>query len=455
MEMRRVNAGLTRSSRGAFAVSFVVHAIVLAAFGVYLVVRYVPYPVDTALAIEWIELPQSQIRKIFPRKEFLPVEKMALVENTFAPRMQATPSPNLIPEVVRRSPALVTQSVELNAHRLSTVLPQATSLANLTDSRVRSSVSVPVGTAPGSTSGRGVETGRVRAAAGDSQGQGLSIVRSTGAESGLSISQPKFADATTLLRDDQLGAVLQGKGNDITGHIRIVRVKHSLSDWWQDPTAMASLIEFLEEHTRIRADMKFEGGALGLTDDRILDAPMLIMTGHDKDITVSRNMARGGPLTEGLSDAERMGLRKYLLDRQGTLFFDDCGFNGLFAEQVRQELRKVLPEYDLQDIPHNHEVYTIFYELSGPPQGGDVFWNSENNPKMSAFKFHKGIVLNGRLAVLYNRKDYMCAMETAEIESRTMLRLRRSPTVYRFMTNLIVYALKHGGNVDRSRYASR
>ena len=45
------------------------------------------------------------------------------------------------------------------------------------------------------------------------------------------------------------------------------------------------------------------------------------------------------------------------------------------------------------------------------------------NPR--SFRFQKGIVIDDRLAVVYNRKDYMCAMETAEIESRTMLRLRR------------------------------
>jgi len=56
------------------------------------------------------------------------------------------------------------------------------------------------------------------------------------------------------------------------------------------------------------------------------------------------------------------------------------------------------------------------------------------------------------LAVVYNRKDYMCAMETAEINSRTMLRMRRSADVHRFMTNLLFYTMKYGGNVDRSQY---
>ncbi len=257
---------------------------------------------------------------------------------------------------------------------------------------------------------------------------------------------------TQLIPHDELGAVLIGEGKNISGQIRLIRIKHSLSDWWQDPTAMESLIKWLESNTKLRADMKYEGGALKLDDNRILDAPLLIMTGHDKDITAGRGMARGGPLVSELSDEERQNLREYLVDRKGTLFFDDCGFNGVFAAQIQRELKQIMPEHDLVDLPHNHELYTTYYELSGPPEGGDVFWGSENNPQASKFKTHKAILIDGRVAVLFNRKDYMCAMETVEVTSRTMLRMRRSTDVYRFMTNLFIYAMKHGGNVNRFNY---
>ena len=65
---------------------------------------------------------------------------------------------------------------------------------------------------------------------------------------------------------EKLGGILEGTGNEIRGHIRLIRLKHSLSDWWQDPTAIPSLIKWLEEHTPIRADMDFAGGALRLTN---------------------------------------------------------------------------------------------------------------------------------------------------------------------------------------------
>lgn len=259
-----------------------------------------------------------------------------------------------------------------------------------------------------------------------------------------------------LVPEDRLGAVLEGKGMEIRGHIRLIRLKHSLSDWWQDPSAIPSFAKWLEENTDLRADMKYAGGALHLTDPRILSAPMVIMTGHDKDVTVGRNLTspdrKKTPLAPHFTSAERAALRKYIVERGGMLFFDDCGFNGTLAATVQHELTRIFPEYLLENLMHTHEIYSIYYDLPRPPTGGDVFWMSENKAKPSKFKYQKGITINNRLGVVYNRKDYLCAMETVEISSRTMLRMRRSKDVHRFMTNLLIYTMMYGGNTDRSGY---
>ena len=295
---------------------------------------------------------------------------------------------------------------------------------------------------------------------GRSSNLSTSVIDSTGA-----VDSPDSEDTDYSGREfvpkKKLGAILTGDGPDLRGHIRIVRLKHSLSDWWQDPTAMPSLFKWLTENTPIRADMKFKGGSLRLTDPDIQDAPLIFMTGHDKDITVGRSLNKDGPLSEGFSAEERAALRTYIIDRSGMLFFDDCGFNGLFAQQVALELDKTFPEYPLKDIPHNHEIYNVYYQLPIPPRGGDVFWSAPGaaqgaggvyRPISSKFAYQKGISIGSRLAVIYNRKDYMCSMETAEVDSRARLRDRRSPDVHRFMTNLFVYAMKYGGNTDRSDY---
>ena len=259
-----------------------------------------------------------------------------------------------------------------------------------------------------------------------------------------------------LVPEDRLGAVLEGEGMEIRGHIRLIRLKHSLSDWWQDPSAIPSFAKWLEENTSLRADMKYAGGALRLTDPRILNDPMIIMTGHDKDVTVGRNLTspdrKKTSLAPHFTSVERAALRKYILERGGMLFFDDCGFNGTLAATVQHELARIFPEYLLKNLMHDHEIYSIYYDLPRPPTGGDVFWKSENHPKPSKFKYQKGITINNRLGVVYNRKDYLCAMETVEIPSRTMLRMRRSKDVHRFMTNLLIYTMMYGGNTDRSGY---
>ena len=154
-------------------------------------------------------------------------------------------------------------------------------------------------------------------------------------------------------------------------------------------------------------------------------------------------------MTDGFIAEERANLRRYIVERGGMLMFGDCGFDGLFAEQIARELRRIFPEYPLKDIPHNHENYSLNYQLALPLRGGNVFWGAAGTGGVyqrvsSKFACQKGISIDSRLAVVYNRKDYMCTMDTAEVDSRARLQDRRSPDVHRFMTNLLGYARKYG-----------
>ena len=296
---------------------------------------------------------------------------------------------------------------------------------------------------------------------GSGVGSGFDSFRGKGAATEFQeLGTPK-PDLVTIVdnKKKKLGAILEGTPQSPGGHIRIVRLKHSLSDWWQDPTAIPSFAKWLAENTQLRADMTFAGGSLALTDDRILDAPLVIMTGHDKDIHVGHNLERDGQQADGFTSDERVQLRRYIIEREGMLFFDDCGFNGNFAATAKNELQRTFPEHPLNNIDHTHELYTVYYQLLGPPRGGDVFWGNLNRgdsggyyPAESQFRFQKGITINRRLAVLFNRKDYMCAMETAEVGSRALLQMRRSTDVYRFMTNMLIYQMRYGGNTDRSGF---
>ena len=408
------------------------------------------------IAISWVDVDAPALRQ---RK--MPLTKVVKprinLNRDLADRQQPQvemAGPDNIAEVATRSPNIVRESVQVaQVNDPAAVISRASTYANTREIGAPRLVQSGANVGP-TDSGRGAMTGRVRAeGSGGNAKAGIGAIIDSVQTDDIGLSGSELVDFMRV-PEGKLGAVLIGEGRNVSGHIRFVRLKHYLADWWQDPTSLVSFMDWLREHTRFDADMKFEGGALELTDDRIMDAPLVIMTGHDQDIVTNRNLARGNnkQLVASLSQDERIALRRYLLDEGGTLYFDDCGFNGLLAEKVRQELRAALPEYDLKNIPHNHEIYNIYYALPVPPTGGDVFWGSENNPHVSLFKYHKGITIDGRLAVVFNRKDYMCAMETAEIESRTLLRMRRSIDVHRFMTNLLVYAMKYGGNTDRSGY---
>ena len=404
---------------------------------------------DDAINVEWVKLPPSA-RELPRRTRLQPVQ---------SPRQVQSGQPQELP---LRTVTPVGTPLAVDLPQKKEPLPLSDAPAVLLDKSLSVEASlVPIQSATMHQNTPTIEEGLVPSRKGLPQGAPLRRERNDGAAIGGSLAPaqnggiqdlPLDVKNPILVPEDRLGAVLEGKGTEIRGHIRLIRLKHSLSDWWQDPTAISSFAKWLGENTNLRADMKYAGGSLRLTDSRILNAPLVIMTGHDKDITVGRNLTKEGPLTNSLSAPERAALRKYIVERGGMLFFDDCGFHGLFAAIVADELQTIFPEYPLENLPHHHEIYNIYYQLPRPPTGGDVFWGSENHPKPTQFRYQRGITINKRLAVVFNRKDYMCAMETVEIESRTMLRLRRSTDVHRFMANLLVYAMKYGGNTDRSGY---
>ena len=411
------------------------------------------YKEEGFITLDWVKLPPAKrpvktevIKRPQPKTE--QPKTLSIRRN----RINPNPKPVEVKVASRDSLQFVQEKLDI-----SVTTPESRAANLKTDANIPvKSHAIKISEAHGEsgTGDEGLLIGNVQkpsSGKGKSNSLSSSIIDSTGA-----VDSPDTEDSDFSGREfvpkNKLGAVLVGEGPDFRGHIRLVRLKHSLSDWWQDPTALPSFMKWLAENTSLRADMNFGGGSLRMTDPDILDAPIIVMTGHDKDITVSRGMAKDAPLTGEFTAAERAALRQYVVERGGLLFFDDCGFNGLFAQQVALELDKIFPEYPLENIPHNHELYSMYYQLSVPPTGGDVYWGSENNPKTSKFKYQKGISIGRRLGVVYNRKDYMCSMETAEIESRTMLRMRRSPDVHRFMTNLLVYTMKYGGNTDRSNY---
>ncbi|RKU08590.1 hypothetical protein C6502_15375 [Candidatus Poribacteria bacterium] len=437
-----------RRRRAALTIALIVHLIA----GFFVIQSIREHIVeDDVIHVEWVELPPPARTLVKPR----PIEEAAKAPNdarssptqakVIVPVLSATNTQEPPPLEAEALPNFKVGEIETQQRGdTATLLPDSPTERRLDrGSYTRSGGGKgSSGSIGGGTLGGTYGEGR----GGTSSGSGLALAP----DEALGLSDEK------LVPEDRLGAILEGEGMDIRGHIRLIRLKHSLSDWWQDPSAIPSFAKWLEDNTQLRVDMNYAGGSLHLTDPRILSAPMVIMTGHDKDMTVGRNLAtpdrKKAPLAPHFTSEERAALRKYVVERGGMLFYDDCGFNGLLAATVAHEIYRIFPEYPLQNLMHTHKIYSIYYDLPLPPTGGDVFWKSENHPKPSKFKYQKGVTINNRLGVVYNRKDYLCAMETVEISSRTMLRMRRSKDVHRFMTNLLIYTMKYGGNTDRSGY---
>ena len=249
------------------------------------------------------------------------------------------------------------------------------------------------------------------------------------------------------------GGRVIGKGRDIQGVCRFARIRHDLSDWWADASALNALTQWLNERTKIKTDMNVEGGAVKLNDANLLKTPLAFMTGHDPGLVRSRKMYGWkygtGRIDGRLSESEAAGMRRYLVEKGGFLVFDDCGVNAPMQAMVRlflSQMRYVMPEYQVERISNNHEVYNNFYKMGGPPIGFDIFWWGTRPPKRN---YLEGISVGEKLSVIVVRRDYMCAMETVSYPTRSV---HYSPGVYRFMTNVVVYALTHGSISDYADY---
>ncbi len=276
----------------------------------------------------------------------------------------------------------------------------------------------------------------------------VSLTDSVPTDVALAISIGKAPPIKPLPKGEPGGRVV-GRGKDIRGLYRLVRIQHDLADWWADQSSLVALAQWLNTQTKIKTDMCVEGGAIRLTDPKLSKAPLVFFTGHDPNHVRSRNLARGAPLRTTMSQQEKDGLRKYLVEDGGFIFFDDCGVSApsrsitkLFLAQLRQ----VMPEYGVDRIPNDHEIYNNYYNMGGPPTGFDIFWWGTHAPRRN---FLEGINIGDKLGVLVCERDYMCSMESVSLPTRAVT---YSPGVYRFCTNVVVYALTHGVISDYSHY---
>jgi hypothetical protein len=394
-----------------------------------------------------------------------------IVPVTTAKRLSPTPGRVAETNVLLRGPddPLAQNVASPSSLVKDRVVPRAMTTARV----LPADVSLPAAVSSG-TSGQGGSGDRLGGASGMGAGAGgrsragSVVIRAAPNRQPLSMTRPhaafdaseglaEVAKGVTLGRSrvpplpkGEPGGIVVGRGKDIEGYIRFARIKHFLADWWADPTAMPAVVYWMNLETKVHADMNIEGGAITLDDPKLTRCPLAIMTGHDRTLLIGNNLQ--GNYRHNLTDQEREGLRRYLIEAGGFLFFDECGHDLMLARLMKSELRAVLPEHSVEWIPNDHELYTCYYELGGPPPGAYKFWKHGGGAWQRVSKrYLEGLFINDRLAAVISNRDYLCAARTKNRPGHGYTG-EESPSTYRFLTNVIIYALTHGTISEHSDY---
>ena len=113
-------------------------------------------------------------------------------------------------------------------------------------------------------------------------------------------------------------------------------------DWYNDPDMLTNLAAFA--NSAMGTDFATDQAVVQPDDPKLFDYPFIFMTGHG-------NVA--------FSDKDIDNLRKYL-ERGGFLYADDdYGMD----ESFRREIRRLLPDMEMVEIPAGHEIFHCFYDL--------------------------------------------------------------------------------------------
>ena len=379
MNIRTIEKYYAKQRRNrALLLSLVAHAIAIVLTAVLVLKPKIEQIIENSIAVEFVE-PQHQRTQV-------PKKIVRIVK-----REQSTASPSIssaaakLPTASRSALPRITDTPALDAPPLSTaadLIPSPETILPPTDVNSptveRGSGEIEGGDAALGSGNRGKIVRQRSGGSGESLGK---LTQSGGGgQDALGEGIPETLGSYREEIGNKLGSIIDEEDGIVRGHIRLIRLKHQMSDWWQDPTAIPSLIKWLRDHARsITADMQYAGGALPLTDNRILDAPLVIMTGHDQAMSVSyQRLKERNSQASGFTDAERAALRKYILDYNGMLFFDYCGDGGnekSFANLVATELRSIFPEYPMTTLDDiRHDIFQSYFQLKKTPIGGSAFW---------------------------------------------------------------------------------
>lgn len=218
---------------------------------------------------------------------------------------------------------------------------------------------------------------------------------------------------------------------------RSVRREANGMGWATDyPFAAINLLTRVGELTKTRISHDEAGEpnywVVRLTDDALFNCPFAMAT----DVG-----------TAEFTPIEAARLRDYLL-KGGFLWVDD--FWGTRAwEQWTAQMRKVLPEYSIVDVPADHPIRNTMFPLQKIPQVTSINWwrrsggdTSERGSDSPAANFRMIADAEGRIMVLMTHNTDIGDSWEREGEDHEYF-LQFSPEGYAVGVNAVLYLLTH------------
>jgi len=195
------------------------------------------------------------------------------------------------------------------------------------------------------------------------------------------------------------------------------RLSYESGDWDVDERMPANLLNSLIEYTNIRVDLNER--IIALSDEEMLNSPFCYLAGHR--------------LVE-FNYEERQNFETYVRNG-GFVFVDDCNhdIDGVFAKSFEEQMANMFGKNELKKIPNDHEIYSSFFKLDGPPDTNQELngWGDD-----LVHDYLKAIEINGRIAVLYSNKDLGCEWDY-DFRNKRFLAVDNT----RFAVNIVVYAM--------------
>ncbi len=223
--------------------------------------------------------------------------------------------------------------------------------------------------------------------------------------------------------------------NDVFTFVRIRYDAGGVYGGWRNdyPDCDLNLSFRLQQLTSMSVDP--DGLVLDLTDERLFDHPFIYMSNVNR---------------MNLTDEEVVALRKYLLNG-GFLMADDF-WSAPSWRNVYQQMKRVFPDREPLELPRDHKIFNIVYEIQGRLQvpshdawsRGYTFeyWHGptegDEEPHFQAFFDDRGEIC----ALLCHNNDIGDGWEREGV-SGEYFRLYSEKLSYPLGINILVYAMTH------------